>query len=145
MALDAASEDGKSTPGRAWRVPLAAKLAAALVGLVVLVLLVNGAVNTWLNYNQAKDAALEVQQEKARSAAVRVGEFLADIEMQLGLTTGAEWRFAKPDQQRYDFIRLLRQVPAITELSYLDGQGKEQLKVSRLEPELGRQRQGFFN
>ena len=135
MALDAAAEDRKSTPRRAWRVPLAAKLAAALVGLVVLVLLVNGAVNTWLNYNQAKDAALEVQQEKARSAAVRVGEFLADIETQLGLTTGAEWRFAKPDQQRYDFIRLLRQVPAITELSYLDGQGKEQLKVSRLEPD----------
>ena len=49
---------------------------------------------------------------------------------------GAEWRFAiKPDQQRYDFVRLLRQVPAITELSYLDGQGKEQLKVSRLEPD----------
>ena len=135
MALDAAAEDDKSTPRRAWRVPLAAKLAAALVGLVVLVLLVNGAVNTWLNYNQAKHAALEVQQEKARSAAVRVGEFLADIETQLGLTTGAEWRFAKPDQQRYDFIRLLRQVPAITELSYLDGQGKEQLKVSRLEPD----------
>ncbi len=135
MALDAAAEDDKSTPRRAWRVPLAAKLAAALVGLVVLVLLVNGAVNTWLNYNQAKDAALEVQQEKARSAAVRVGEFLADIETQLGLTTGAEWRFAKPEQQRYDFIRLLRQVPAITELSYLDGQGKEQLKVSRLEPD----------
>ena len=135
VALDAAAEARKSTPRRAWRVPLAAKLAAALVGLVGLVLLVNGAVNTWLNYNQAKDAALEVQQEKARSAAVRVGEFLADIETQLGWTTGAEWRFAKPDQQRYDFIRLLRQVPAITELSYLDGQGKEQLKVSRLEPD----------
>ena len=130
-----AAEARKSTPRRAWRVPLAAKLAAALVGLVGLVLLVNGAVNTWLNYNQAKDAALEVQEEKARSAAVRVGEFLADIETQLGFTTGAEWRFAKPDQQRYDFVRLLRQVPAITELSYLDGQGKEQLKVSRLEPD----------
>ena len=135
VALDAAAEARKSAPRRALRVPLAAKLAAALVGLVGLVLLVNGAVNTWLNYNQAKDAALEVQQEKARSAAVRVGEFLADIETQLGLTTGAEWRFAKPDQQRYDFIRLLRQVPAITELSYVDGQGKEQLKVSRLEPD----------
>jgi signal transduction histidine kinase len=135
VALDAAAEARKSAPRRGLRVPLAAKLAAALVGLVGLVLLVNGAVNTWLNYNQAKDAALEVQQEKARSAAVRVGEFLADIETQLGLTTGAEWRFAKPDQQRYDFIRLLRQVPAITELSYVDGQGKEQLKVSRLEPD----------
>ena len=136
VALDAAADSPKSTPRRAWRLPLAAKLAAALIGLVALVLLVNGAVNTWLNYNQAKSAALEVQEEKARSAAVRVGEFLADIETQLGWTTGAEWRFAKPDQQRYDFVRLLRQVPAITELSYLDGQGKEQLKVSRLEPDL---------
>jgi signal transduction histidine kinase len=120
---------------RVWRARLAAKLAAALIGLVILVLLVNGAINTWLNYNRAKSAALEVQEEKARSAAVRVGEFLADIETQLGWTTGAEWRRTQPDQQRYDFVRLLRQVPAVTELSYLDGQGKEQLKVSRLEPD----------
>jgi signal transduction histidine kinase len=124
-----------SASRRVWRAPLAAKLAAALIGLVILVLLVNGAINTWLNYNQAKSAALEVQEEKARSAAVRVGEFLADIETQLGWTSGAEWRRTQPDQQRYDFVRLLRQVPAITELSYLDGQGKEQLKVSRLEPD----------
>jgi signal transduction histidine kinase len=122
-----------SAARRAWRTPLAAKLAAALIGLVILVLLVNGAINTWLSYSQAKSAALEVQEEKARSAAMRVGEFLADIENQLGWTTGAEWRRTQPDQQRYDFVRLLRQVPAITELSYLDGQGKEQLKVSRLE------------
>jgi hypothetical protein len=135
VALDAAAEARKSTSRRGWRWPLAAKLAAALIGLVALVLLVNGAINTWLNYNQAKSAALEVQEEKARSAAVRVGEFLSDIETQLGWTAGAEWRFAKPDQQRYDFVRLLRQVPAITELSYLDGQGREQLKVSRLEPD----------
>ena len=134
-ALDAVTEARKSAARRRWRWPLAAKLAAALIGLVALVLLVNGAINTWLNYNQAKNAALEVQEEKARSAAVRVGEFLSDIETQLGWTTGAEWRFAKPDQQRYDFVRQLRQVPAITELSYLDGQGKEQLKVSRLEPD----------
>jgi signal transduction histidine kinase len=120
---------------RAWRAPLAAKLTAALVGLVVLVLLVNGAVNTLLNYDRARYAALEVQEEKARSAAERVSQFLAEIETQLGWTTGAEWRRTQPDQQRYDFIRLLRQAPAITELSFIDGQGKEQLKVSRLEPD----------
>jgi hypothetical protein len=38
-------------------------------------------------------------------------------------------------QQRYDFIRLLRQAPAVTEVSYIDPAGKEQLKVSRLEPD----------
>jgi signal transduction histidine kinase len=135
-AAPEAAVASRATPSRrAWRAPLAAKLAAALIGLVVLVLVVNGAINTWLGYEKAKSAALDVQEEKARSAAVRVGEFLVDIETQIGWTTGAEWRFAKPDQQRYDFVRLLRQVPAITELSYLDGQGKQQLKVSRLEPD----------
>jgi signal transduction histidine kinase len=135
MGAAAPVDAGRSAPRRAWRTPLAAKFAAALIGLVVLVLVVNGAINTWLGYATAKSAALEVQEEKARSAAMRVGEFLADIETQIGWTTGAEWRFAKPDQQRYDFVRLLRQVPAITELSYLDGQGKEQIEVSRLEPD----------
>ena len=36
------------------------------------------------------------------------------------------------DQRRFDGLRLLRQVPAITELSQLDSTGKEQLRVSRL-------------
>jgi beta-lactamase regulating signal transducer with metallopeptidase domain len=36
------------------------------------------------------------------------------------------------DQLRFDALRLLRQVPAITELSNLDAEGKEFLKVSRL-------------
>src|SRR5271167_3678465 len=115
VAAPAGAAEAPASPlRRSWRLPLAAKLAAALIGLVALVLLVNGAVNTWLNYNQAKSAALEVQQEKARSAAVRVGEFLAEIETQLGWTTGAEWQRTTPDQERYDFVRLLRQAPAIT-------------------------------
>ena len=118
-----------------WRAPLAGKLALAFIGLVAFVLIVNGAVNGVLTYNQAKSAALEVQAEKARSAAERVGEFLAEIQTQLGWTTGAEWRRTQLDQQRYDFIRLLRQAPAITALTYLDGQGKEQIAVSRLEPD----------
>jgi len=117
------------------RAPLAVKLAIAFLGLVALVLLVNGAVDTYLTYNQAKRAALEVESEKARGAAERVGAFLADIQTQLGWTTGVEWGYAKLEQQRYDFIRLLRQAPAITALSYIDGHGKEQIAVSRLEPD----------
>ncbi len=117
------------------RMPLAVKLAAALVGLVVLVLLVNGAINMWLSYGRAKTAALQVQQEKAQAAAQRVAEFIAEIENQIGWTTRLEWSRVPLEQQRYDFTRLLRQVPAITELSFLDGKGKEQLKVSRLEPD----------
>ncbi|MGH7123661.1 MAG: GAF domain-containing protein, partial [Stellaceae bacterium] len=46
--------------------------------------------------------------------------------------THAQWSAGTVDQRRYDFVRLLRQVPAITELVQIDGAGKEQLKVSRL-------------
>ena len=133
-----AGDRARST-ARGWRTPLAMKFAAALIGLVVLVLLVNGAINTWLAYDQIRRAALMVEEEKASSAAVRVGEFLTEIVNQLGWTTGAEWRHAQSAQQRYDFVRLLRQVPAITELSYLDGQGHEQIKVSRLGTDFDRQ------
>ena len=122
----------KWRPGRA---SLAAKLAFGFIGLVALVLIVNGAIDAWLSYSQAKRAALEVQSEKARAAAERVGVFLDEIQTQLGWTAGVEWGYAKLEQQRYDFIRLLRQAPAITALSYIDGKGREQLAVSRLEPD----------
>ncbi|GJD53748.1 Adaptive-response sensory-kinase SasA [Methylobacterium crusticola] len=132
-----ATASGPSEPAsRLRRVPLSVKLAVALVGLVTLVLLVNGVVNLWLNYDEAKRTAVRLQQEKAHAAAERVDAFIAEIENQIGWTTRAEWRRVPPEQQRYDFIRLLRQAPAITEASYLDAAGREQLKVSRLEPDV---------
>lgn len=114
---------------------LAAKLAIALVGLITLVLLINGVANLWLNYDDAKRAILGVQLEKAQAAAERVDGFISDVENQIGWTTRAEWRRVPVEQQRYDLIRLLRQAPAVTEVSYLDPAGKEQLRVSRLEPD----------
>jgi signal transduction histidine kinase len=134
LGVSAQSDAGFRTlsQARGRRTPLAMKFAAALIGLVVLVLLVNSAIHTWLAYNQVRRTALMVETEKASSAAARVREFLTEIVNHLGWTTGAEWRHAQSAQQRYDFVRLLRQVPAITELSYLDGLGHEQVQVSRL-------------
>jgi signal transduction histidine kinase len=117
------------------RMPLAAKFATAFIGLVTLALIINGAAQLWLSYNEAKSAAIRVQQEKAQAASERINGFVREIENQIGWTTRQEWRRIRLEQQRYDFIRLLRQTPAITELAYLDGAGKEQLKVSRLEPD----------
>lgn len=134
MARDAAPSQG-STAAERFRLPLAAKFAVAFVGLVTLVLLINGAVDLFLNYGDAKRNAIEVQREKAHAAAERVEAFISEIESQIGWTTRAEWRRISPEQQRYDFIRLLRQAPAITEVAYLDPSGREQLRVSRLEPD----------
>src|SRR3954464_5116877 len=93
----------------------------------------NSVVNLWLSYDEIGRAALRIQQEKALAAAERVDQFISECENQIGWTTHSEWRSLTADQQRYDFVSLLRKNPAITELTYLDSTGKEQLKVSRLE------------
>ncbi|MFI5014457.1 MAG: GAF domain-containing protein [Hyphomicrobiales bacterium] len=118
------------------KMALSLKFAAAFIGLVSVVLIVNGFVNLWLSYDEAKRAAVRVQQEKAQAAAERISLFASDIESQMGWTTRAEWAHIPVEQRRYDFIRLLRQAPPITELIQVDGAGKEQLKLSRLEPDV---------
>jgi signal transduction histidine kinase len=111
---------------------LAVKSALAFVGLVSFVLLLSGGINMWLSYGQARRAAMSVQAEEAQAAADRIETFVSEIEQQMGWTTHAQWSAGSVDQRRYDFVRLMREVPAITELTQIDGAGKEQLKVSRL-------------
>ena len=115
---------------------LARRFALAMVGLVAVTLLATGAVNMWMSYTKATASAVDVQHEKAVAAAERVAQFIGEIESQMGWTTRAEWARVSPDQRRYDFIRLLRQAPAITDLLYIDGNGREQLHLSRLEPDV---------
>src|SRR3954464_2898588 len=95
---------------------LARRFARALVGLVAVALLANGAVNMWLSYEEATASAVRVQREKALAAAGRVAQFSGAIEGQMGWTTRAEWARVSQDQRRYDLVRLLRQTPAITDV-----------------------------
>ena len=108
------------------------KYIVALVVLVAAALCVNAGVEFWFSFRESKAALLALQQEKADAAAQRIGEFVTGVERQIGWTTLPLWGAAPIDQRRFDFVRLLRQVPAITDLTELDGDGKEQLKVSRL-------------
>ena len=125
----------KPSTSRHFRLRLSAKLAIAFIGLVSLVLAVSGGLDMWLGYDQAEDAAVRMQQEKAWDAAGRITAFIADIEQELGWTTPRQWDALPLEQRRYDFIRLLREVPAISEISEIDGKGKEQLKLSRTAPD----------
>ena len=108
------------------------KYVLLIVGLVSLVLLLNSALDFWFSYEENKAALFGIQQEKAGSAARRIEQFVDEIERQLGWTTAPQWAASPLEQRRFDYVRLLRQVPAITELIQLDDAGKEQLKVSRL-------------
>ncbi len=115
---------------------LAQRLALAFLGLVAAVLVVNGSISMWFAYREATEAAVRVEQEKADAAADRVAQFVAELEQQIGWTTRADWARVPMEQRRYDVIRLLRQAPAITEVLYVDGEGRERLRLSRLEPDV---------
>jgi signal transduction histidine kinase len=75
---------------------------------------------------------ISIQEQQAAAAADKIEEFITQIESQVGWTTQLPWTDGTLDQRRFDALRLLRQVPAITELAQIDAAGREQLKVSRL-------------
>ncbi|HWT78427.1 MAG TPA: cache domain-containing protein, partial [Candidatus Methylomirabilis sp.] len=64
--------------------------------------------------------------------ASRIDQFIRAIEAQIGWTTQALLLPRGAPFDRRSFDSLLRQTPSITEVSYLDAAGKEQLRISRL-------------
>ncbi len=108
------------------------KYLALFVTVVVLALVANGAFEVWFSYQEHKSALIGVQHQQAEAAADKIEEFITQIQSQLGWTTQLPWADSTLDQRRFDALRLLRQVPAITELAQIDASGHEQLKVSRL-------------
>jgi len=101
--------------------------------LVTVALLASGAVEIYFSYQESKEVLSALQREKAQAAAVRIEGFITEIEHQMGWVTQPRAVAAAPlEQRRFDFYRLQRQVPAITEISYIDPAGREQVRVSRL-------------
>ncbi|MET1045575.1 MAG: cache domain-containing protein [Hyphomicrobium sp.] len=111
---------------------LFAKYVGLFAAVVTLALLANGIFDVWFYYREHKSALVRIQREQAEAASAKIGQFITEIESQLGWTTQLPWSTGTIEQRRFDALRLLRQVPAITELSQLDATGRERLRVSRL-------------
>ena len=108
------------------------KYVVLFVGLVTGVLVINAALGLWFAYQENRRASVEVQHEKAEAAAQKVELFVREIERQIGWVAQAQWATLPIEQRRFDYARLQRLVPAITEVAQLDRNGREQLKVSRI-------------
>jgi signal transduction histidine kinase len=102
------------------------------VTVVVLALVASGGFEVRFSYQEHKNSLIGIQEQQAVAAADKIEEFITQIESQVGWTTQLPWTDGTLDQRRFDALRLLRQVPAITELAQIDAAGREQLKVSRL-------------
>jgi len=118
-------------PRRNWWKGLFGKYVLSLVGLVVLVLAVNGGLETWFMYRETTQLLTKAQSEKAESTARRIEQFVSEIERQISWATRAS--ATTIEQHRADYALLLQQVPAIDRVIQLDGAGKEQLRLTRRE------------
>ena len=128
--------------GTKIRSRLFTKYVALFVAVVGVALLSNGIFEVFFYYREHKLALIRIQHEQAEAAAAKISQFIKEIESQLGWTTQLPWPAASVQdrelqekalqERRFDALRLLRQVPAITELSQIDSTGKERLRVSRL-------------
>jgi signal transduction histidine kinase len=125
--VEAAAPSRAQPRGRLFR-----KYVALFVAVVAIALLANGLLEIWFSYREHQESLVRIQHEQAEAAAAKIGQFIKEIESQLGWTTQLPWSSATLEQRRVDALRLLRQVPAITELTQLDSKGHEQLRVSRL-------------
>ncbi len=121
----------------AWfrRGGLFGKYVLALVGLVLFVLAVNSALETWIIYQQTKSALVGAMAEKAEATSRRIGHFVTELERQVSWVTRASVNTL--DQRRADYALLLRQQSAVSQLSHIDGDGREQLRLSRQEAVAG--------
>jgi two-component system, NtrC family, sensor kinase len=121
-----------TTGGSIVRSRLFIKYVALFVTVVVLALVANGAFEIWFSYQAQRASLISIQRDQAEAAAGKIEQFITEIESQVGWTTQLPWSDSTLEQRRFDALRLLRQVPAITELAQIDASGHEQLRVSRL-------------
>ena len=128
--VTADSETHARRPARRHR--LFWKYVVHFVVLVSSALLASGAVSLYFSYRETRAAVAALQHEKAVGAAVRIQQFLDEIRRQI------EW-VDQPRMDGYDsierrhlgFIRLLHQAPAVSDVTWLNANGREQLAVSR--------------
>ncbi len=127
--MSSASEDHPVTGSRG---SLFRKYAVYFLALMFVTLASSSGLGLYFTYQESKSALLDLQQEKAAAAASRIETYVREIEHQLGWVRLGQPEGNPIESQRIDYLKLLRQVPAITEVSLLDRYGREQLKVSRL-------------
>jgi signal transduction histidine kinase/CheY-like chemotaxis protein len=109
------------------------KYALYLAGLVSITLIISGAMSLYFLYGDTRALVVELQQEKARNAAQQIQRFVIEIEKQLKNVFYSQTVGPAEHQERYyDLLRLLRQSPAVVDISWIDRRGVQYIKVSRL-------------
>ncbi|MGT2503305.1 adenylate/guanylate cyclase domain-containing protein [Bradyrhizobium guangxiense] len=120
---------GANDKTRFLREGLFAKYVVSLVGLVVFVLAVNGAMETWISYRATRTQLTDALEDKAQGTARRIEQSISELERQISWVTRASQDTL--EKRRADYASLLHQVAVVNQLFQLNGEGREVLRVSR--------------
>jgi signal transduction histidine kinase/ActR/RegA family two-component response regulator len=104
--------------------------------IVILALAINGVSDIWFSYHEQQNLLFRIQREQAKSAADKIEQFLNEITAGLAWQTQLSLNDSTLDEWQFDAVRLLRQVPALTEIVQLDARGSEQFRMSREAPDV---------
>lgn len=135
------NRDALKSAARAPAVPqsrggLFRKYVVMFVVIVSLALAINGTSDIWFSYHEQQNLLFRIQREQAKSAAEKIGQFLNEITAGLTWETQLSLSDSTLDEWQFDAVRLLRQVPALTEIVQLDAAGREQFRMSRQAPDV---------
>jgi signal transduction histidine kinase/DNA-binding response OmpR family regulator/HAMP domain-containing protein len=127
------------------------KYLAVFLFLVGGVLVASSLVELYFSYDETKRAIVGLEREKAEAAANRIEQYVLSVERDVRGTLypaaddssaapsgpqsqrpGQSLAAATAQQREIDFLRLLRNTPAITDIRHIDNTGKERLSVSRV-------------
>jgi len=111
------------------------RYAAALMAFTALVVVGSGALQLYSIDDRVRADAAAIQRVEVGAAASRIEQFVAGIEAVLRESGAVPWTDpALPLQsRREEFHRLMKIVPAISAVRWIDAQGRERLYVSRID------------
>jgi signal transduction histidine kinase/CheY-like chemotaxis protein len=134
--LSRGGERKQANGQRGVRGRLFLKYVAFFVTVVCLALVSNDLFQLRFSIRDYTGMSIRIQQEQADAAAAKIGQFVNEIEGQLGWVANLAWDDNKLEEWRFDMVRLLHQVPPITEFTKIDGLGRERLRASRVAPDV---------
>ena len=109
------------------------KYALVFGALVGGTLIAGSLVQLYFSYQQSQAAVLQIERVEASRAALAISQFVDSMKAQIvGILPAPGLGDVPCEQRRADFLSLQRRAPEIDNLSFIDRNGKEQVRVSRL-------------
>ncbi len=132
MTESASSAPQNPLPQNRLRGRLFRKYLLLIISLVGASLLASGGIGLYFSYQENRSALAHLQHQVAIGASSRIDQYVRQITQQLSYAALPQIDAGDVELRRIEFLKLLRQSPAVTDVSQIDATGREQIAVSRL-------------